>query len=304
MILDYAKQLRNPSGGGLSSLSEDLTPTLGGNLIINGYDIPGFARDAEVAAKQNSLVSGSTIKTVNGTSILGSGNISIASGGTLGDLGITATSTELNYCDGLLANAQAQLNGKLNTITDVSLNGWGDSLGIQVSGMAAWSFGYPSSNLGELIPTNMTTKNLGRNNTNNAWSNLYIQNNPTVISDQREKIIEGESLGLEFLTELSAVKYRLKNGKSGLLFDEDGNEYQHVEEGQRHHHGLLAQEVKAAMDKLNFDFGGWVLEDMNDPLSNQSLRYEQFVSPLIKAVQELNAKCIELQSEIDLLKGV
>jgi hypothetical protein len=37
------------------------------------------------------------------------------------------------------------------------------------------------------------------------------------------------------------------------------------------------------------DFGGWVQHDMNNPESLQSLRYEQFVPILIKAVQEHSA---------------
>lgn len=68
-------------------------------------------------------------------------------------------------------------------------------------------------------------------------------------------------------------------------------------EGARQHAGLIAQEVKRAIDEVNVrrvadglepvDFGGWVQDDMTDPNSLQSLRYEQFVPVLIKAVQEL-----------------
>ena len=44
-------------------------------------DVTGFATKTEVSAKQNTLVSGTNIKTINGNSILGSGNIEIKSGG-------------------------------------------------------------------------------------------------------------------------------------------------------------------------------------------------------------------------------
>lgn len=68
-------------------------------------------------------------------------------------------------------------------------------------------------------------------------------------------------------------------------------------EGARQHAGLIAQGVKRAIDEANVrrvadglepvDFGGWVQDNMTDPNSLQSLRYEQFVPVLIKAVQEL-----------------
>ena len=44
-------------------------------------DISNFATKTEVAAKQDTLVSGTNIKTINGTSLLGSGNIVIEAGG-------------------------------------------------------------------------------------------------------------------------------------------------------------------------------------------------------------------------------
>lgn len=44
-------------------------------------DTSGFATKTEVAAKQDALVSGTNIKTINGTSLLGSGNIVIEAGG-------------------------------------------------------------------------------------------------------------------------------------------------------------------------------------------------------------------------------
>lgn len=48
-------------------------------------DIPGMT--AALAAKQNTLVSGASIKTINGESVLGSGDIAVSGGG--GGGGIT-----------------------------------------------------------------------------------------------------------------------------------------------------------------------------------------------------------------------
>jgi hypothetical protein len=65
--------------------------------------------------------------------------------------------------------------------------------------------------------------------------------------------------------------------------------------GKRQHFGLIAQEVKAALPE-GIDFGGWIQDDMNDPGSLQSLRYEQFIPILIKAVQELSVRVKELEN--------
>ncbi len=68
--------------------------------------------------------------------------------------------------------------------------------------------------------------------------------------------------------------------------------------GARTHFGLIAQEVKAALDQAGVDdFAGWVLEDKDDPNSTQSLRYDQFIAPLIKAVQELAARVAALEAQ-------
>jgi hypothetical protein len=72
-----------------------------------------------------------------------------------------------------------------------------------------------------------------------------------------------------------------------------------VRAGRRTHYGLIAQEVKAALDAAGVgDFAGWVLGDKDDPSSTQGLRYDQFVAPLIKAVQELAARVAALEARL------
>ena len=66
-------------------------------------------------------------------------------------------------------------------------------------------------------------------------------------------------------------------------------------------YGLIAQEVKQALDDNNItDFSGWHTDDVT---GIQGISYEMFVIPLLKAVQELSAKCDSLQNEINTLKG-
>ena len=58
-------------------------------------------------------------------------------------------------------------------------------------------------------------------------------------------------------------------------------------------HGLIAQEVKEALDAEGVDtFGGWsVLKD-----GSQQVSREMFVIPLIKAVQQLSAEVESLKA--------
>ena len=125
-----------------------------------------------------------------------------------------------------------------------------------------------SFSLGLLGPINS-----GPDNVTRAWKNIYLNTAATVISDERTKEnIAASDLGLSFINNLSPVKYN----KVG---------------GDRTHYGLIAQQVKSVLDEANIaDFGGWVISDVNDLEGQQALRYEEFISPLIKAVQELTAR--------------
>ena len=69
--------------------------------------------------------------------------------------------------------------------------------------------------------------------------------------------------------------------------------------GVRTHYGLIAQQVKAVLgDK---DFAGYIDDAAT---GEKGLRYTEFLGPMIKAIQELNAKVEAQAAEIAALKGV
>ena len=145
------------------------------------------------------------------------------------------------------------------------------------------------------------------------WSSVWSANGTIQTSDERTKTdIEDSALGLDFIGSLHPVSYKFKVGGNKVIRqvyrDSEGNEVDANAddatpaeiitegiEGQRTHFGLIAQEVKAALP-AGTDFGGWILTDKDDPDSEQGLRYEQFIAPLIKAVQELKARVEELEN--------
>ena len=67
-------------------------------------------------------------------------------------------------------------------------------------------------------------------------------------------------------------------------------------------HGFIAQEVKAVIDN-HPEVPDNQLIWKEDPTGIQGLAEGELVPVLVKAVQELSAKCDSLQSEINILKG-
>jgi hypothetical protein len=122
-------------------------------------------------------------------------------------------------------------------------------------------------------------------------------------SDLREKKdIQASNLGLEFITKLKPVSYKWKIGENIVTAEEDGVsengevKYKQVitpREGKRTHYGLIAQEVKEVLGDV--DFGGFIHDSESGFMG---LRYDQFISPLIKAIQEQQAQIEELKSKI------
>ena len=132
-------------------------------------------------------------------------------------------------------------------------------------------------------------------NSSHRWTAVWAVNGSIQTSDEREKTdIVDSPLGLDFICKVRPVAYKFKVGKNQISFDEDGNQVVTPIAGTRQHFGVLAQQVKQSLGDV--DFGGWILTDLNNQESAQGVRYDEFVSPLIKAIQELKA-------EIDLLKA-
>ncbi len=150
------------------------------------------------------------------------------------------------------------------------------------------------------------------------WSSLWSANGTVQTSDIRsKKDIEVATLGLDFINSLRPVSYKFKVGGNDVIRqafnDKDGNEIPEghpipddatpgrivtrSKPGTRTHWGLISQEVKAACDIAGVDFGGWLLTDKHNPDSEQALRYDQFISPLIKAVQQLTERVQLLESQ-------
>ena len=106
-----------------------------------------------------------------------------------------------------------------------------------------------------------------------------------------KKNITPDTLGLSFINRLETVKYNWKPSN-----EVDKSLPYYAEENTRDTttvmHGLVAQQVKEALEAEGVDtFSGWV-EGVD---GIQGVSREMFISPLIKAIQELTARIEELE---------
>ncbi len=145
----------------------------------------------------------------------------------------------------------------------------------------------------------------------------------TIFSDGRYKSNVQENVnGLEFIKALRPVTYNLDvKGINAKLTSAEGSadeteaksanaemEKSTNAAGKVVYSGFIAQEVEAAAKKLNYEFSGVDKPQTQNGL--YGLRYDNFIVPLVKAVQELaqqNAALIEdvkkLESKIGMLES-
>jgi hypothetical protein len=160
------------------------------------------------------------------------------------------------------------------------------------------------NNLSSFYPNTDNAVNLGLDI--RRWTAVYAVNGTIQTSDKREKIeVKDSLLGVNFIKSLRPVSYKwIEGGKRDTgERDEDNNYIYESVPGQRTHWGFIAQEVKEAVDAAGVDFGGWVLTDKDDPDSQQALRYDQFIAPLTKALQEALAEIDVLKAKVAVLEA-
>jgi len=129
------------------------------------------------------------------------------------------------------------------------------------------------------------------------------QVNWSTYSDGRIKTnVQANVPGLAFIMKLNPVTYNLnihtQNELQGVSSPDFEGKYDIEQITQT---GFIAQEVEQAAEAANFDFNGVVKPADNNDL--YSLRYAEFVVPLVKAVQEQQKEIEALKAEIEALKA-
>lgn len=143
---------------------------------------------------------------------------------------------------------------------------------------------------------------------NTAVTSIGGQVGWTTFSDGRyKKDIKENIPGLSFINKLRPISYKV-NLQGLNAFYEKGKKVASTNEdniaadaaSKIVHSGFIAQEVEKAAKELDFDFGGVDKPASKDDL--YGLRYENFIVPLVKAVQELSKENDELRSRLDKLE--
>jgi hypothetical protein len=124
------------------------------------------------------------------------------------------------------------------------------------------------------------------------FDDIYATNGTIQTSDQNEKnTITDSDLGLDFVNRLTPKSY-IFNGKT------------------RTHYGLIAQEVETVLSdisKTSTDFAGFIKSDISEEQDGSEyrygLRYNEFIAPMIKAIQELKADNDALRARIETLEN-
>jgi len=168
----------------------------------------------------------------------------------------------------------------------------------------------------KIKPSSDNTYDIGGSSA--RWDNIYATNGTIQTSDRNEKTqITSSDLGLSFINDLNPVKYKWISGS-------------------RTHYGLIAQEVSQSLSgdfagyiepKL-YQSASLQLENYTSDMSGSALtyadyaenkllteisdwdeytfygtgslglRYDEFISPMIKAIQELSAQVETLKAQI------
>lgn len=154
------------------------------------------------------------------------------------------------------------------------------------------------------------------------WTEIWAANGTINTSDRDKKEnINTTNLGLDFVLALKPVSWKWKNEPSKQVerinykkvYDEKGN-FKTLEQEtlidvipekvyKRLHHGFINQDVEDLLKGKNIstnDFSGFVLDKETGV---RALRYDSFIAPMVKAIQEQQKMIQELKQEIKALKN-
>ena len=228
---------------------------------------------------------------------------------------------------GIYMNGELNCLGYSNILGDYTYSGTGTYESLRIGGRStsvAADQSYVTS-YSNIFPSSDNYYTLGK--TGQKWKQIWSNTGTIQTSDATQKFeIQKSSLGLDFINRLQPVSYKFISGSAvtekiddyiktvkkpaiiapnGTIIEKEVVEYEKNEEipavtwtpGIRTHYGLVAQDVKVVLDEMGLrttDFAGYI-EGNLETNSDLGLRYEEFMSPMIKAIQELSQKVNQLE---------
>jgi len=284
-----------------------------GNVTVTNTGVTRIIAGANITVSPSSGVGAVTVSASGGNGGGGGGGTvtSVGTGTGLTGGPITSSGT-ISVDETVVRTDEAQLISTLKTFTggiisqsynfnnlsSIYLQG-SNRVNIDINAVRALTLttGLLGSSLhNQWYPFADNTYSFGRNA--NRFTAIWAVNGTIQTSDRRDKTdIEDTTLGLDFINALRPRRFRFRD--SGNAVDPSEQDLTKVIKipGQRWHHGLVAQEVREQLAD-DTSFAGWILGDKQDPDSSQGLRYDQFIAPLIRAVQELSKEVQQLKTQL------
>ncbi len=188
----------------------------------------------------------------------------------------------------LLTNSNSTSNGGYHESTSGNNTSCGiinvnnDALYLGTNNNARWRVEHD----GHFIPASSGSYDMG--STGRRVRRLYSVNATNTSDRNLKNTITESDLGLDFICKLKPVSYKW-NQKEGESLD------------TKTHYGLISQDVEEVIietGKTLDDFGAIDKPD-GDPMG---LSYNEFVSPLVKAIQDLKSEINTLQQENQALR--
>jgi len=171
---------------------------------------------------------------------------------------------------------------------------------IQLSrGFFAWqvlsSTIHKNMTIGNLVPFTNNTYDVG--NATYRFDDIYATNGTIQTSDINHKTnVVDSDLGLTFVNSLRPVSYNFTDIPSE--YDVSGSVIAYTT-GSRTHYGFIAQEVSSSLGqfgKTTSDFAGVISGSV------MGLRYNELLSPMVKAMQEMSSMITTLSNKVTQLE--
>lgn len=189
--------------------------------------------------------------------------------------------------------------------------------------------GYNNFNNSSMLGYNAQVTGSNQVQLGNSSTNTYVYGTVQSRSDERDKLeINDINNALDFLMLLKPKTYKFNYRDAYYDFENYKEEVEILNEetqlieketitktrkiqvendgsraGSRTHSGLIAQDVKEALDTLDIDLALFQDHAINGGEDVKSLGYDGFIAFLIKAVQEQQEQINELKNEVNLLKN-
>jgi len=225
-------------------------------------------------------------------------------------LGTNGKNTAIGSASVASGVEQSTAVGYLSKAAGLYASAFGSQAGVKMAGNENTFLGTSAGNITVNAYTNCTLVGYATDVTGNNQVQLGDSRTTTYAygavqnrSDNRDKAdVRPTVLGLEFILSLRPVDFKWDYRDAYREIDSEGNVVEFPQDGSRKrnrfHHGLIAQEVKAACDAAGVDFGGYQDHSVKGGEDVLSLGYEELIAPLIKAVQQLSQELVELKSKL------